>query len=681
LHGAIAFVGRDAALDRLHDLLQQETPVAICAVSGMGGIGKTELALQYALKHRDLGTYPGGICWLRARQEIKTQLVEFARSRLGLDLPLDLELDAKVRQCWQDWREGETLIIFDDVQQYDEIRDSLPPGRSRFKVLLTTRLRLGRSFRELHLEVLSEAAALDLLRSIVNQGRESRDPRLLEEVGDLEKQLCQWLGYLPLGLELVARYLAKKQDVSLPVLWERLQAQQLEARAFQQTEPGMTAPLGVAAAFELSWQDLNEPAQQLAGLLSLFAAAPIPWELVKACLPDWDEEDLEDVRDDRLLGLHLLQRTEQALYQLHPLLRSFFAAKREQRADVDEVKQTFCQAMVAVAEHIPQTPTLSLIEQITPAIPHLKEAATTFAPWLTDAALIMPSTHIGWFYEGQAAYAEAEEWKKQCRAIATQRLGADHPDVATTLNNLADFYRAQGRYGEAEPLFQRALVIGEQQLGSDHPVVATWLNNLALLYQAQGRYGEAEPLYQRALAIGERQLGSDHPAVATRLNNLASLYRAQGRYEEAEPLYQRALAIGERQLGSDHPAVATRLNNLASLYQAQGRYGEAEPLYQRALAIGAQQLGSDHPAVAIWLNNLANLYYEQGRYGEAERFYLQALPILFEKLGANHPNTKTVGQNFRLFLQAVVRAQRLDELSDDPATQDLLRELQEGCGG
>ena len=106
----------------------------------------------------------------------------------------------------------------------------------------------------------------------------------------------------------------------------------------------------------------------------------------------------------------------------------------------------------------------------------------------------------------------------------------------------------------AEPLYQRALAVREKALGPDHPDVTTSLNNLALLYKSQGRYEAAEPLYKRALAINEKALGLDHPNVATSLNNLAELYRAQGRYEAAEPLYQRALAVsGRRRSGRTIP--------------------------------------------------------------------------------------------------------------------------------
>ncbi|MEO0309547.1 MAG: tetratricopeptide repeat protein, partial [Gloeomargarita sp. DG02_3_bins_56] len=115
----------------------------------------------------------------------------------------------------------------------------------------------------------------------------------------------------------------------------------------------------------------------------------------------------------------------------------------------------------------------------------------------------------------------------------------------------------RGRYAEAIPLAQRSLAIREQALGKDHPDVATSLNNLAALYESQGNYGAALPLYQRSLAIREQALGKDHPDVATSLNNLANLYQLQGNYGAALPLYQRSLAIYEKALGKDHPLVAT----------------------------------------------------------------------------------------------------------------------------
>ena len=141
--------------------------------------------------------------------------------------------------------------------------------------------------------------------------------------------------------------------------------------------------------------------------------------------------------------------------------------------------------------------------------------------------------------------------------------------------------RVTGAYAQAEPLLKRARAIREKALGPEHPDTATSLNNLAGLYRAMGDYAQAEPLYQRALAIREKALGPEHPDTATSLNNLAGLYEGTGAYAQAEPLFKRALAIVEKALGPEHPDTATSLNNLAGLYQAMGDYTQAEPLFKR----------------------------------------------------------------------------------------------------
>jgi hypothetical protein len=138
----IQFVGRDEALNTLHDQLQQKERVAICAIAGMGGVGKTELALQYALSHQQQGTYPGGLCWLQAAEtEVGTQIVSFARVQLDLQIPDGLDLQEQVAYCWRHWRGGEVLMVFDDVRNYEKIKPYLPPAEPRFKVLITTRRR------------------------------------------------------------------------------------------------------------------------------------------------------------------------------------------------------------------------------------------------------------------------------------------------------------------------------------------------------------------------------------------------------------------------------------------------------------------------------------------------------------------------------------------------------------
>ena len=171
------------------------------------------------------------------------------------------------------------------------------------------------------------------------------------------------------------------------------------------------------------------------------------------------------------------------------------------------------------------------------------------------------------FGAGVPAYAQGDAWK--------------------TLNDEVESLYRQGQYDRAIVVAKKALDVAERTVGPDHPNVATSLNNLAALYQAQGQYAQAEPLYKRSLAIREKALGLGHLLVATSLNNLALLYKTQGQYAQAEPLFKRSLAIREKALGPNHPNVAQSLENLAELYKATNRPTEAEALKKRAEAIRA----------------------------------------------------------------------------------------------
>jgi CHAT domain-containing protein/tetratricopeptide (TPR) repeat protein len=255
--------------------------------------------------------------------------------------------------------------------------------------------------------------------------------------------------------------------------------------------------------------------------------------------------------------------------------------------------------------------------------PHHPEVATS----LNNLAVL---------YKEQGAYARAEPFYVRALGIREQAQGAMHPDVAVTLNNLAALYQTQGAYARAEPLFVRALDILEKAQGAMHPDVAVGLNNFAVFYEVQGAYGRAERLYVRALDIFQKTLGAMHPKVAVGLNNLAYLYQDEGAYARAEPLYVRALEIREKALGAMHPDVAVTLNNLATLYRDQGAYARAEPLLVRALDIFEKALGAMHPEVATTLLNLATIYRAQGAYARAEPLLVRALDILEKALGAMH---------------------------------------------
>ncbi|XYI03998.1 tetratricopeptide repeat protein [Sorangium sp. So ce1128] len=276
---------------------------------------------------------------------------------------------------------------------------------------------------------------------------------------------------------------------------------------------------------------------------------------------------------------------------------------------------------------------------------------------------------------GQGRFDAALPLAERALALREKALGSEHPDVATSLNDLALLYKAKGDHARAEPLYQRALRIRENALGREHPHVATSLNNIAVLYHAKGDYARAEPLYQRALRIRENALGREHPDVANSLNNLAALYKDKGDYARAEPLYQRALRIREKALRSEHPDVASSINNLAALYRTRGDYARAEPLYQRALRIRENALGIKHPLVATSLNNLAALYHTKGDHARAEPLYQRALRIQEDALGSEHPDVANSLNNLALLYMA-----KGDYASAEPLYQRALGILEKALG-
>jgi tetratricopeptide (TPR) repeat protein/predicted Ser/Thr protein kinase len=236
------------------------------------------------------------------------------------------------------------------------------------------------------------------------------------------------------------------------------------------------------------------------------------------------------------------------------------------------------------------------------------------------------------------AFAEALASHEQALALIEQTLGADHPDVAASLNSLAVIRFGMGAYAEARALHERALAIRERSLGPDHPDLAGTLANLANVHLATGDDATARQLYLQALAIQERVLGPEHPDVAGTLGNLAAVHLDAGAVAEARALHERALAIDEKIHGPDHPRIAATLNNLAHTHLREGELAAAQPLFERALQIFEKNVGPDHPNVAIAVSNLADVHFALGDFAAAQRLHARALAIDERVLGPDHPD-------------------------------------------
>ncbi len=591
----------------------------------MGGVGKTELATQYARQHQD--DYLGGICWLNAREgNLATEIINQFKQFLKLEIPEELKgkpLEEQVWWCWHNWQppEGLVLVVLDDVVNLESFYQLLPKVK-RFRVLITTRLRnLDPDIEEIPLDVLSPEDALNLLTKLVGDTRVQKEKQQAQE-------LCKRLGYLPLGLQLVGRYLRKKPLLSLEKMLQRLEEQR-ELLNQPQSTVNVNIPLqGVKAVFELSWKELNPTSQRMGEFLSLFVPTNIPWQLVEyACESlNWQESDVETA-NEQLYEHHLIEQLVEGepLYKIHPLIRGFLQAKLEEAEHSNQFRQAFATALVEIAKKVPRTYatepgifTRESFDSVKDAIPHLEELVQNLTDAIKDEDLSQSFSMLGKFYRIQGFYKLYQSWHEKSVVLLQKRLGKTHPSFATCLGELGVSYLFQGQYIEAESILKEVLELRQNIFGEEHSDVAESFDHLGLVYRLQGKLEEAEPLLLKGLDLRKHLLGEENLQIVHSFLNLAVLYRLQGRFDEAEDYLQKVLVIQERFLGREHPDIARSMDILGTVYCCQGRLNESEQLHLKALKLQRTFFREKDPPITEIKRNLADVYRNQGRLDDAE---------------------------------------------------------------
>ena len=590
-------MGRDRAMVELCGLLGSSSRVAIVAASGMGGVGKTELAWQYAVRSREDGRYGAGIWWLDARSAVVVGLLDKAR-RMGIQVNDQIVDEVeRVQDCYGQWLrgvDGEALLVFDNVEDWEEVRRFFPRD-ARVRVLVTMREdRSEKGVQPLRLGVLLPLDGFRLLYEV---------SEAIDRIGALQLEaeaLCEDLGYLPFAIELVGGLLKLEPDWSVVRVRGALA---IELRS------GALSP--VNAAIELSWVRLSDAERQLLAMVATFGSGAVLWEWVEEIVAGsepWgllrEAMGLTAARR-RLVALNLLGRSGENLYGLHPLVRSFVRGKMTMEiAPDDAIGRAFAQVMVAKARTIQPTVVVSERGWVALAVPHLLEVMAVWTRVLDGTDKTWCGAGLARFYQSLSLWNEAEQCHESSLKISRSELGDRHPDTAMSLNNLAELYRTIGQYERALPLYESALEIKRSELGDRHPSTAASLNNLALLYSSMGQYERALPLLESALEIRRSELGDRHPDTASSLNNLAGLYSSMGQYDRALPLYESALEIRRSELGDRHPSTATSLNNLAMLYFKTDRLPEAATMLSDVVNILEELLGPNHPNTVAGRRNL-----------------------------------------------------------------------------
>jgi tetratricopeptide (TPR) repeat protein/transcriptional regulator with XRE-family HTH domain len=649
------FTGRDELLHRLSQHLSAERVGELTttrraaltqpqAIKGLGGIGKTQIAVEYAYRAREQGQYTHTF-WINAasREALMTSFTQLADvlPAFAAKNETDQQKLVEAIKRWLDHCQERWLLIFDNADDLSLVQEYVPHAGNG-SILLTTRANaVGSLAVSVEVETMGFVEGTHLLLRRAQREASASD----EEVNEAGNIVVA-LDHFPLALEQAGAYIEETECSfgNYLQLYQHHRSVLLARRGAQTTN----YPNSVATTWSLSFQQVqqvNPAASELLRLCAFLAPDHIPEELLTDGAQQWPPILQQAVTDpfvfdqmlEALLAFSLVKRlVGDRMLSIHRLVQ----AVQLDRMDSEEQHQWAERAISAVNTIFPRDPKneiatwpqcLRYLEQAQACDRLIQDLQIT----LIEGAELLSRTGI-YLYE-HGSYAIAEPLYQRALHIWEQSLGPEHPQVASPLYNLANLYRKQGKYNEAESLYLQALRIWEQSPEPEHPQAASPLNGLAELYREQGKYDEAEALHQQALRIRERSLGPEHPQLAAQINNLALLYSEQGKYTEAEPLYLRALRIREMNLEPEHPQLAYPLNNLADLYKEQGKYTEAEPLFQRALRIWEQSLGPEHPHVAYPLTGLAETYREQGKYIDAEPLFQQALRIRERSLGPEHP--------------------------------------------
>jgi tetratricopeptide (TPR) repeat protein len=622
----LAFTGRAASLALLHDGLHRPGDgfgARRVAVHGLGGIGKTTLAVEYAYRHADAYAC---VWWAPATH--RAVLVESLAMLAGrvdpqLSAAADKEKAAVAGLARLAHLSGPPLLIYDDVQSPEMLRDLVPASGGH--VILTSRWAdwEGQAVAQ-RLDLFGEEVAIEFLQRRAGRG----DP-------GAARRLAAALGRLPLALDHAGAY-CRLTASSFDTYRERIE------RRIAQAPRGVLYPASVAATFGIMIDTAakqHRGAEALLGALSYLSPEDIPLDLTHGLMADEDDHDeaMGALSSVSLIDHHTAEDGG-ATVSIHPLVQ---AAMRRRVAEQGAATVT-CEQVVAWLER--EFPKPVLISAFTDPAAQAKSSALfghalTLVGHAENSAAPCPGLSgllrsMAIYAHTCGDYAGAETMLRRASAIAEK--SGDARMVAELGFNLGRVLFITDRLVDAEALFRRTIVDGETDFGRDHLAVAVRLGLLADLLHRTGRQAEAELLYQEIIAVADREANEASPYDVIWRIDYGILLDETGRFDEAERLGRETLDRAVRKLGPRHPEYARGLNNLGRTLRDMERFEEAADSIRRALAIWRQLPNINPTYVARAQHNLARALLRLGHAEEALDLIEQALAVHQAILGLAH---------------------------------------------
>lgn len=559
------------------------------AITGMGGLGKTQLAVEFAYRY---GRFYRGVHWLDLADPslLDSEIAQCGAQMSLANFPADQP--SQVVLTLNTWKaDGPRLLVLDNFEAVEQVNNVLTRLRHSSLHLLVTSRRTdwtpASGLRPLPLELFTPQESLAFLRKAI-EGRNDKDDDL--------KTLAERLGHLPLALELASRYLNGHARLTITEYLTQLQRafDHSSMRDWRKDHPAATQhDLDLGHTFALSWEAVKDETTQKMFLTAGYLApnSAIPLEIFEKALEITSETCDEAL--DTLYGLGLLRRSEDDQPTIHPLLAEYARGLAKEKK---EILENLADVLVTLS----------------------KEALDTGLP----LSFIPLRSHIPVI----ASYAEE---------AGLQDAGALWNNYGAHLDDIADYSGARAAY-------ERALKIDEANFGPDQPEVAFGVNNLGRVMLELDDLPGARTMFERALKILEKELGEEHPNVATLVNNLGGVMQAMGDLPGARAAYERALKIDEANVGPDHPDIANDTNNLGGVMQALGDLPGARTMFERALKIREKAFGNEHPDVAQSLWWLGVLAIDEDNKRTAKNHFERALNIFQKFLPYDHSRIKNL---------------------------------------